>query len=136
MKLSAAAEYAIRGILVLAERYGQGPVTLDEVCARRGLQKQKQYLTKLFALLSRSGLIQPVRGKGGGYMLAKPPPEISLLNVIESIEGTLILNFCQSTPPQCEELSCNIRIVWDDLQKTMRSKLQAVTLKDCLSGPA
>lgn len=134
MKLSAAAELAVRGILVLAERFGEGPVTLDTICAQRDLPKQ--YLTKIFAQLARSGLVMPVRGKGGGYMLARVPKSITLLEIIESVEGPLVLNLCQHEPPKCDDHLCRIRDVWSDLQKIVRTRLSETTLGDCLRDPA
>lgn len=130
MKLSPAAEYAVRGILVLTEKYGQGPVTLDTICSRRNLPKQ--YLTKLFAHLTKAGLVNPVRGKGGGYMLGRAPGEISVLQVIEAIEGPVILNLCQHHPSQCEEELCKIRPIWTELQKTVQEKLSGLKLSQCV----
>jgi Rrf2 family protein len=130
MKLSIAAEYAVRGILVLTEEYGQGPVTLETVCARRKLPKQ--YLTKLFSHLSKAGLIHPVRGKGGGYSLGRSPDQINLLQVIEAVEGPIILNLCQHSPSKCMHDLCKIRPMWTDLQKTVREKLSGITLGQCM----
>lgn len=132
MKLSAAAELAIRGILVLAEQYGQGPVTLDTVCAKRNLPKQ--YLTKIFASLARSGLVMPVRGKGGGYMLGREPRQISLLDVIESVEGPVAMNYCQAYPSQCQEVECRMRPIWSDLQSVVREKLSSTKLSECIKA--
>jgi Rrf2 family protein len=126
MKLSMAAELAVRGILCLAEEYGHGPLPLDKICRRRKLRKE--YLTKIFGLLARANLVDAVRGKGGGYALSRPPAKISLLEVIEAIEGPLALNLCQHTPPKCEEPDCRVRPVWTDLQETFRSALASKTL--------
>lgn len=132
MKLTPAAELAVRGILVLAQEHGQGPTTLAEVCRRRDLPRE--YLTKIFASLSRSGLITPIRGKGGGYVLARPPESISLLEVIEAVEGPIALNFCQQDPPQCEQDHCPVRPIWTDIQEYIRTRLGAQTLGDLVSG--
>ncbi len=90
MKLSAAAELAVRGILVLAKEYGNGPTTLDSVCARR--QLPKQYLVKIFSSLARADLITPIRGKKGGYLPSRGPETISVHDVIEAVEGPIALN--------------------------------------------
>ena len=131
MKLSPAAELAVRGILVLAQHYGQGPVTLESICSRRELPRQ--YLTKIFAALTKAGLITPIRGKGGGYVLGRTPTTISLLQVIEAVEGPLVLNLCQHEPSKCEDVGCKIRPVWADIQATLRSKLGSVSLAVCLA---
>ena len=123
-----AAELAVRGIVVLGEHYGQGPVPLDEICESRALPRQ--YLVKLFAMLARANLIEAIRGKGGGYVLAKAPSQITLLEIIEAIEGPLALNLCQSEPPRCEQTQCRIRDVWTALQQDMRAQLAARTLDE------
>lgn len=133
MKLSLAAELAVRGVLVLSERYGQGPVTLDIICASRDLPKQ--YLTKIFASLVKAGLIAPIRGKHGGYTLMRKPAEITILEIVEAVEGPILLNFCQHSPPQCERNECRVRPVWAELQKTIREKLSSLSLADCLARP-
>ncbi len=132
MKLSIAAELGLRGAVVLAEEYGRGPITLEKICSRRDLPKQ--YLVKIFASLSRAGLVTPVRGKRGGYMLARDPKDVSLLQLIEAIEGPLALNLCQQNPCGCDEVDCPIRPLWRDLQQTVCEKLAGMTLFDCVNG--
>jgi Rrf2 family protein len=132
MRLSPAAELAIRGTVELASRYNQGPITLDTICARRKLPKQ--YLTKIFSMLVRVGIVSPIRGKGGGYILARDPATITLLEIVEAVEGPVFLNFCQQIPCQCDEVSCAIRPVWNELQETVRQKLSQVRISDCLAG--
>lgn len=131
MKLSPAAELAVRGVLVLTEEYGQRPVTLQRICDRRKLPRQ--YLVKIFSDLTRAGLIQPIRGKNGGFSLARDPREITVLQVIEAVEGPLALNLCQHNPPLCDDSHCRIRPVWTRLQKAMRDELGKLTLAQCLA---
>lgn len=126
MKLSPAADYAIRGASVLAKHYGEGPVALEHICAGRDVHKT--YLSKIFAALVRAGLVLAVRGKHGGYMLGREPNKITLLEVIEAVEGPIRLNFCTHTPSRCHEENCPFSIVWHGLQRCVREKLQSVTL--------
>lgn len=128
MKLSMAAELGIRGILVLAQDYGRGPVSLKEICRRRDLPRQ--YLSTIFAALARADLVGSVRGQSGGRILAKPPEEITLLEVIEAIEGPLATNLCQHTPPRCEEVDCPVRPVWAEIQEKIRAALASKHLSD------
>lgn len=130
MKISPAAELAVRGVLVLAEQYGRGPVTLATVCEGRELPKQ--YLTKIFASLAKADIVTPIRGKRGGYVLSRDPGEITLLNVLEAVEGPLALNYCQHSPAKCDNVECQVRPVWADLQRIFRDRLAAVKLSDCL----
>ena len=128
MRLSPAAEFALRGVAVLANKFGQGPIPLKVICSYRDLPKQ--YLAKIFSGLSRVGLVSPVRGKHGGYMLAREPGSITVLEVIEAVEGRIELNYCQHTPPKCDQVNCPMRAVWTELQELVRSKLSSVTLAD------
>jgi Rrf2 family protein len=134
MKLSPAAELAIRGVVVLAENYGEGPVTLKTICQGRDLPKQ--YLVKLFSLLAKADIITAVRGKRGGYVLSREPDSISLLEVVEAVEGPLALNLCQHTPPRCNQKGCPMRTMWADLQSMFRQKLQGVKINECTAACA
>ena len=122
----------MRGALVLAERSGQGPVTLEAICSQRDLSRQ--YLVKIFPALVKAGIVTPIRGKGGGYLLARSPDDITLLDVIEAVEGPIVLNLCQHDPPRCDRLECALRSVWADIQTDIRSRLGSLTLAACLSG--
>jgi len=130
MQLSCAAELAVRGALVLASEYGRGPVTLDSVCARRDLPKQ--YLVKIFSSLAKANLVEATRGKKGGYALSRAPEDITVLNVVEAVQGRIVLNLCQFDPPKCDELDCALRPMWAKLQETVRRELSSVTLASCL----
>jgi len=130
MRLSPAAGLALRGVVVLAGRYGEGPTTLKTVCAARNLPKQ--YLVKLFASLAKADVITAIRGKRGGYVLSRHPKQITVLEVIEAIEGPIALNYCQHNPPKCREPDCAMREMWTELQQIVRGRLGAMTLGDCL----
>ena len=113
----------------MAEYYGQGPTTLKTICEERGLPKQ--YLVKLFAQLAKADIVTAIRGKRGGYALARDPKTVTLLNVVEAIEGPLALNFCQYTPPKCEQIDCPVRPVWKELQGVVSRKLSSITIGSC-----
>lgn len=131
MKLSPAAELAVRGSLVLAEQYGQGPTTLADVCELRDLSRE--YLAKVFGLLARADIVTPVRGKHGGYMLSRDPKDISLLDIIVAVEGPQALNLCQYDPPKCEHAeTCKVQKVWAELQDIFEDRLRSKSLAECL----
>ena len=134
MRLSAAAELAIRGIMVLTQHHGEGPTTLDTICSEANLPKQ--YLTKIFGSLAKMNLITPIRGKHGGYMLARAPEAITLLEIVEAVEGPVVLNYCQHDPSQCDRVDCRIRPVWTELQDIIRTKLGAITMADAVAEKA
>lgn len=131
MKLSPAAELAVRGCLVLTEHHGQGPTTLAEIC--KASELSREYLAKVFGMLSRADIIQPIRGKHGGYVLAHDPSEINLLQIIEAVEGPQALNLCQFDPPKCENVeTCKVQAIWRELQQVFNEKLASMTLDQCV----
>ena len=132
MRLSPAAELAVRGIVVLAKRYGEGPITLNTICETRDLPKQ--YLVKLFSSLAKADIITPIRGKRGGYVMSREPKDVTLLEVIEAVEGPIQLNFCQHNPPKCDQTDCPMRAMWGDLQDIIRGRLRGMTIRDCLNS--
>jgi len=115
MKLSTAASLGIQGVLVLA---GAGTITLDEIC--RAGELPRDYMARIFSLLTRAGLVVAVRGKNGGYRLGRDPESISLLEVIEAIDGRLALNLCQHDPPQCEQVGRSAPMRADGLPRQAR----------------
>ncbi|HUU22563.1 MAG TPA: Rrf2 family transcriptional regulator [Phycisphaerae bacterium] len=123
-----ATELAVRGILVLAGHGDSPPVSLKEICRVRGLSRDN--MTRIFALLTRARLVNAVRGKNGGYRLARPASEITLLEVFEAVEGPLALNLCQQDPPQCDRTDCAMRQVWHELQEQVHAALAEKTLED------
>ena len=126
MKLSSRAELAVKVMLVLAEHDDGQTLPLAEVCRLRGLPRDNT--ARIFGMLVRAELVEAVRGRHGGYRLVKPASEISLLDVMEAVDGPLAINFCQYHPPRCDNVDCPVRPVWDEIQQTIRSVLSARTL--------
>ncbi|MCE5276790.1 MAG: Rrf2 family transcriptional regulator [Planctomycetaceae bacterium] len=130
MKLSMAAELALRGMVMLAQKHGNGPITLECICQERELPKQ--YLTKIFASLAKADIVTPIRGKNGGYRLSREPSEISLRQIIEVIEGPIAVNFCQQQPSKCKS-ECSMKPVWTNIQQVLVEKLSSTSLADLLA---
>ena len=128
MKLSMAAELAVRGMITLCSHHGDGPVPLEEICRSRALPKD--YMIKIFGTLGRANLVSAVRGKKGGYVLGRLPKEITLLDIVEAIEGPIAVNLCQYDPPRCDQDNCAVRPIWTKLQKEVREALGGQTLAD------
>jgi Rrf2 family transcriptional regulator, cysteine metabolism repressor len=79
--------YAVRALTELARRGGTAPVPIGEIARARDIPVQ--FLEGLFATLRRAGILQSQRGVKGGYSFARPPSEISVLDVVELLEGGL-----------------------------------------------
>ena len=92
--LSQRTRYTIRALLHLADRYGQGPVQLSEIAERQNIPAK--FLTVMLSSMRRAGLVETMRGREGGYWLARPPQEISYGEIVRLTRGSLGLLPCAS----------------------------------------
>jgi Rrf2 family transcriptional regulator, cysteine metabolism repressor len=113
LSLTTKAHYGVAAILDLAFRYDQGLVQIKDIVARQNIPRN--YLEQLLNLLQKSGLIRSVRGKQGGYELAFPPSKITLLDLIETLEGKIGLS------EECRIESVND--IYRHLAKVIRKEL-------------
>jgi Rrf2 family protein len=85
-------EYAIRGLSELAARNGTGPVLLDEIVA--GTDLPRDFVAKIFQRLVHGGLLKSAKGRNGGFSLGRPAHLITLMEIIEIIEGIQPMDHC------------------------------------------
>ncbi|MFQ5480370.1 MAG: RrF2 family transcriptional regulator [Thermodesulfobacteriota bacterium] len=135
-RLSRAAEYTIRGVLYLSDKEEQSPTDIDEIS--RGAEVPTAYLAKLFQTLSKKGFVRSMRGPEGGFILLKDPEEITLLEIIEAVEGPIFLNDCLIHDGYCKRDSkCAIHDVWKGAEKAFLTHLQSYNFSDLVkSGKA
>lgn len=129
MELTRKGDYAIRGIVYLARQPLDSIALLSEIAT--AVQVPQTFLAKIFQQFSKSGIVKSYRGTGGGFVLARPPEQITLLEVVEIIEGPIMPNRCVAGPGSCDQDStCTVHPVWMQVQQQLRQLLAAVTLKD------
>ena len=87
LAITSKSPYAVRALAELARSGGAGPVPIGEIARRRDIPVQ--FLEGLFATLRRAGILQSQRGVKGGYSFARPPEELTVLEVVEALEGVL-----------------------------------------------
>jgi Rrf2 family iron-sulfur cluster assembly transcriptional regulator len=132
MELTRKGDYAIRGIVYLAGR------PLDKVCLlsdiAAAVDVPPTFLAKIFQQFSKIGLVKSFRGTGGGFLLGRPPENITLLEVVEAVEGPIIPNRCVVTPSDCDRSTfCTVHPVWQRVQEEVRTVLDGITLKELIS---
>ena len=93
MKLSTKGRYAVTAMMDLALHDNDGPVTLSDISSCQGISLS--YLEQLFSLLRQSGLVQGVRGPGGGYRLSKPPTQINIAEIIDAVDEKIDVSTCK-----------------------------------------
>jgi len=101
MRLNQATDYAFRAVLYLS-RLPRGQVVEARLIAEEE-NIPMRFLLKIFRLLTRAGIVESFRGVNGGYALARPPGEITMLDVIEAIEGPIKINRCLISPEECSK---------------------------------
>jgi len=137
MKLSTKGEYGVRAMVFLAERYGQGPVSLSYISQKQNISLA--YLEQLVAILRKAGLVESVRGAYGGYVLARDPRSISISEVIRPLESLAPVECVsdESLLECCEQWeTCTTRIVWEKLRDSIFQALNSTTLSDLCSDRA
>jgi len=131
MRLSTKGRYALRAMVDLAAHCEQAPVPRKDIADRQDISPH--YLEQLFAKLRDAGLIEAVRGPGGGYRLARRPDEITAGEVVRAVEDVLSPVACLIADPdlQCERApSCPTQRVWKELGERASQYLDSVTVGD------
>src|SRR6516162_6491458 len=139
MKITAQEEYGLRCLTRLAQAEGQSS-TLPEIAAAEGLSVP--YAAKLLGVLRQAGLIESVRGRSGGYRLAKSPADIGLGSLLLTLGEPLYDDpgYCQrhagiASDGNCvHHGSCSLRALWNTLEQWIRTSLDQITLADLLQS--
>lgn len=133
MKLTTKGRYAVTAMLDLALRYDKGAVTLADIAKRQGISLS--YLEQLFAKLRRSGLVDSVRGPGGGYNLAMEPNKISIAKIIVAINENIDATRCGGEKNCHGDEPCLTHQLWEDLSTRIHEFLNGITLGDLVNKP-
>jgi Rrf2 family protein len=115
----------------LALNYGPDPIPLKNVAERQNISEH--YLERLIATLRKNGLVTSVRGAQGGYILARPPSEINVGDIIRVLEGPIAPLECVSEvdPSQCDQSDfCITRLVWARVRDCIAGVLDSISLAD------
>ena len=130
MKLSTKGRYGLMAMSQLACHYGQGPLSLKTIAEKEGLSEA--YLEQLFSLLKKHQLIDSVRGAQGGYYLARSPGDIKILDILQALEGEMMLSCCREHKlDSCDKIhDCKTKDLLDTIQERMEGILESMTLAD------
>lgn len=129
MQLTMTGEYAVRAMMHIAS-LPKGTVAQIPSISQEWEIPEK-FLRKIVAKLTRGGLLHSHRGAGGGISLGKAAKKITLLDVIELVEGPMALNKCLINPRFCRRTNtCSVHVVWCEAQTAMRCILNSRTLAE------
>jgi Rrf2 family transcriptional regulator, cysteine metabolism repressor len=131
VKSSVKSDYAARAVLGLARHYpAKAALRVEDLAARLSLPPK--YLVLILNELQGQGIARSVRGKGGGYLLARSPAQISLGDVLRAVDGAVF------DPPAVNDAGCppELRRAWQKLQQAMVTTADAVTFQQLLEEGA
>jgi len=129
MKVSTRVRYGSRALVDLTADQRDGPVSLEAMASKQHIPER--YLAKIIQDLRRNGVVRSQRGAHGGYVLTRPPEEITMLDVWVALEGPLRPVDCLEHPDGCQMVDeCATRDVWEKFRDTLVAVLGSVTLAD------
>lgn len=128
MRLTARSEYGLLALIDLGCRFGAGPVSAREVSERQGIPLK--FLEQLLSALRKAGLVSALRGARGGFVLAREPKAISVLEVVEALEGPLAPTTCDGGQLCGRSGVCAAAGVWAKATDALRDVFVSTTLAD------
>ena len=129
MKISTKGRYGLRVLLDIAAHQAKGPVILRDISARQGISEK--YLWQVINPLKAAGVVSSTRGAKGGYVLAKAPADITLLEIVSILEGPICVVDCVGTPEKCDRSgACVTRGVWGKIETGIKESMAQITLKE------
>ncbi|HSQ27424.1 MAG TPA: Rrf2 family transcriptional regulator [Anaerolineales bacterium] len=133
MQITRQADYAVRAVLYLAQLGPEKKAATSQIAQEQ--QIPPSFLAKIVSQLSVAGLLQTSRGARGGVTLAKAPEEISLLEVVEAIDGPILLNECVASSGVCTfGDSCPMRPIWCDAQSVLVNRLRTTNFQEFIKN--
>ncbi|HEX7715133.1 MAG TPA: Rrf2 family transcriptional regulator [Bacillota bacterium] len=132
MQVSTRGRYGLRAMVDIALHITDGPMALRVIAERQGISES--YLEQVFTNLRKAGLVKASRGSQGGYELNHPPQEITVGQILRSLEGPIVPVFCvdeSSSGNICERSKiCPTRSFWEELRDKINEFLDGTTLQD------
>jgi len=133
MQITRQADYAVRAVLYLAKQNGAGRAPTSQIAREQRIPPS--FLAKIVSQLSVAGMVQTSRGARGGVSLAREPKDISLLEVVEAIDGPITLNECVPDSSLCTfGDDCPVHGVWSDVQQKLVRELSATSFADLMAS--
>ncbi len=133
MQLSTMSTYGLRALLDIALHSNGKPVSVREIALRQDISAF--YLKQIILSLQMADFVRSIRGKGGGFVLAKLPSEIRLDDVLRSLERKLTLADCVDHPGICPKVKyCATREIWCRLTMVLTGELRAITLQGLMES--
>jgi Rrf2 family protein len=134
VRVSTRGDYASRALLSLALHGAETPTSVRDIAERTALPQP--YLEQILLALKGAGLVRSKRGVGGGYVLARPPDEITLSQIVSAVDGPIVagdFGLPHENGACDHEGQCVLLTVWADVGEHMRTHLDSFNLADMVA---
>ena len=131
MKLTTKSRYAVTAMLDIAYHNKGNPISLPEIADRQNISLS--YLEQLFSRLKKSGLVESIKGPGGGYMLSKGADDIVISEVIQAVDEDIETTACNGKSNCHNNHQCISHNLWQDLGTEIKDFLSDITLQQVIS---
>jgi Rrf2 family protein len=133
MQITRQADYAVRAVYYLTTLGADSRASTSQIAEEQRIPPS--FLAKIISQLSVAGLLHTSRGARGGVSLAQSPDDIALLDVVEAIDGPILLNECVADISACTfSQDCPLRPVWCEAQKDLVQRLKNTTFANFANG--
>lgn len=131
MKLSTKCRYGARAIIEIAKNYRDKPVKRKIIVKNQDISDS--YLENILISLKNSGIVGSIRGTNGGYVLRRSPSEITFLEIVNALEGSISPVECVNNPSVCTRVDiCSTRGVWKSLNQVQEKLLSSITIQELI----
>ena len=129
-RVSQKTEYALRAMVELALREGEGPIPARDIAARQGIPLR--FLEQQLSTLHKAGLVESFRGAGGGCRLAREATQIRVADVVDAMEGSLYPMYClEPGDHTCfQDARCGLQELWGDVHAAVRQVFERTTIEE------
>jgi Rrf2 family protein len=135
MKLSTKCRYGLRAMIEIARNFNNGPINRKVIAKAQHISKA--YLENILISLREKDLIHTTRGANGGFVLKDPPSKVTVLQIVNALEGSIAPVDCIENPALCEKAGpCAARKAWQKLYEAQKTALSGMTLQDLLDMEA
>lgn len=133
MKLSTKGRYGVKAMFELALHFGEEPVSIKTIAEKQGISDY--YLEQLFSGLRKAKLVKSIRGAQGGYVLSRPPKDITVADILNVLEGPIEISECiDDEEASCKRANyCATRLLWQKISDSVNQVVNSITLQDMLN---
>lgn len=132
MKLSTRGRYGVKAMFELALNYGSEPLSIKTISEKQNISEY--YLEQLFGSLRKAGLVKSIRGAQGGYVLSRPPSEITVGDILDILEGPIEISECIDDEDNCSRIEyCATRLLWIKIRDSVNKVTHSITLEDMVN---